>query len=88
MGVIPYSPLAGGWLSGRYRKDTDAQGPSSAARPRARFDMSDPANQRKLEAADALAKLADDAGITLIEPCARVRPAPPRGHRPAHHGPP
>ena len=29
--------------------------------------MSIPANQRKLEAADALAKLADEAGITLIE---------------------
>jgi aryl-alcohol dehydrogenase-like predicted oxidoreductase len=67
IGVIPYSPLAGGWLSGRYRKDTAAQGPTSAARPQARFDMSDPANQRKLEAADALAQLADEAGITLIE---------------------
>ena len=67
MGVIPYSPLAGGWLSGRYRKDTDAQGPSSAARPPARFDMSDQANQRKLDAADALAQLAEEAGITLIE---------------------
>ena len=33
MGVIPYSPLAGGWLSGRYRKDTETQGPTSAARP-------------------------------------------------------
>ncbi|MGO9955722.1 MAG: aldo/keto reductase [Solirubrobacteraceae bacterium] len=67
MGVIPYSPLAGGWLSGRYRKDTDAQGPNSAARPHARFDLSDPANQRKLDAADALAQLAAQAGITLIE---------------------
>jgi aryl-alcohol dehydrogenase-like predicted oxidoreductase len=29
--------------------------------------MSLPGNQRKLEATDALAKLADEAGITLIE---------------------
>ena len=29
--------------------------------------MSDPANQRKLDAADALARLAEQAGITLIE---------------------
>ena len=29
--------------------------------------MSLPGNQRKLEAADALAKLAEEAGITLIE---------------------
>src|SRR5437764_7189957 len=47
MGVIAYSPLAGGWLSGRYRTDVDVQGPTSSARPPARFDMSDPANQRK-----------------------------------------
>jgi aryl-alcohol dehydrogenase-like predicted oxidoreductase len=32
-----------------------------------RFDMSLQENQRKLDAADALAKLADDAGITLVE---------------------
>ena len=45
-GVSPYSPLASGWLSGRYRKDSNVQGPNSAARPQARFDMGDPANQR------------------------------------------
>jgi aryl-alcohol dehydrogenase-like predicted oxidoreductase len=67
LGVIPYSPLAGGWLSGRYRKDTETRGPTSAARPANRFDMSEPANQRKLDAADALAQLAEQAGITLIE---------------------
>lgn len=67
IGIIPYSPLAGGWLSGRYRKSTDSEGPHSAARPQNRFDMSDPANQRKLDAADQLAQLADEAGITLIE---------------------
>ena len=32
-----------------------------------RYDLSIPANQRKLDAADALGKLADEAGITLIE---------------------
>jgi aryl-alcohol dehydrogenase-like predicted oxidoreductase len=69
MGVLSYSPLAGGWLSGRYRKDTDTTGPASAARKRLanRFDLSLPENQRKLDAADALAKLADEAGISLIE---------------------
>ena len=34
MGVIPYSPLAGGWLSGRYRKDAEVTGPAAAARRR------------------------------------------------------
>jgi aryl-alcohol dehydrogenase-like predicted oxidoreductase len=69
MGVLSYSPLAGGWLSGRYRKDTDTTGPASAARKRLvnQFDLSLPENQRKLDAADALAKLADEAGISLIE---------------------
>ena len=67
IGVIPYSPLAGGWLSGRYRKNSEVQGPASSARPAGRFDMSDPANQRKLDAAEHLAQLADNAGITLIQ---------------------
>jgi aryl-alcohol dehydrogenase-like predicted oxidoreductase len=68
MGVLSYSPLAGGWLSGRYRQDA-AQGPASVARQRLanRFDLDLPENQRKLEAAGQLAQLADDAGISLIE---------------------
>jgi aryl-alcohol dehydrogenase-like predicted oxidoreductase len=68
MGVLSYSPLAGGWLSGRYRQDT-TQGPASAARQRLanRFDPGLPDNQRKLEAAAQLAQLAGDAGISLIE---------------------
>jgi aryl-alcohol dehydrogenase-like predicted oxidoreductase len=70
MGVISWSPLAGGWLSGRYRTDADQRRtPFSAARRRLaeRFDLSLPANQRKLEAAEALAELAEEAGISLIE---------------------
>jgi aryl-alcohol dehydrogenase-like predicted oxidoreductase len=66
MGVLPYSPLSGGWLSGRYRKDPEAA-PASGARPGARFDLSTVGNQRKLDAADELAKLADEAGLTLIQ---------------------
>ena len=34
MGVLAYSPLAGGWLSGRYRKGLQASGPGSRARAR------------------------------------------------------
>jgi aryl-alcohol dehydrogenase-like predicted oxidoreductase len=69
MGVIPYSPLAGGWLSGRYRTDAEVTGPMSPARQRLanRYDMSLPANQRKLDAAEQLAQLADKAGISLVE---------------------
>ncbi|SEO40516.1 aldo/keto reductase [Trujillonella endophytica] len=66
MGTLTYSPLAGGWLSGRWRKDA-AGTPTSAARPSARFDMSSPANQRKLDAVEELAVLAEQAGMSLIE---------------------
>jgi aryl-alcohol dehydrogenase-like predicted oxidoreductase len=66
MGTLTYSPLAGGWLSGRWRKDA-AGTPTSAARPSARFDMSSPANQRKLDIVEELAQLAEQTGITLIE---------------------
>jgi aryl-alcohol dehydrogenase-like predicted oxidoreductase len=67
MGVIPWSPLAGGWLSGRWRKGADPPQSTRAERMPARYDLSNPANQRKLEAADALGRLADDAGLTLIQ---------------------
>jgi aryl-alcohol dehydrogenase-like predicted oxidoreductase len=67
IGVIPWSPLAGGWLSGRYRKGTEAPKSNRAGLMPHRFDMSLPENQRKLEAADALGALADEAGMTLIE---------------------
>jgi aryl-alcohol dehydrogenase-like predicted oxidoreductase len=67
MGVIPWSPLAGGWLSGRYRKDGDLPESRRAQMIPRRYDMSLPENQRKLDAADALARLADEAGMTLIE---------------------
>src|SRR5690349_10546660 len=66
MGTLTYSPLAGGWLSGRWRKDS-AGAPTSSARPPARFDMSTPANQRKLEIVEELALLAEQSGMTLIE---------------------
>ena len=66
MGILTYSPLSGGWLSGSWTADSS---PTSPARQRlvARFDMSLPENQRKLEAVEALAKVADDAGLSMIE---------------------
>jgi aryl-alcohol dehydrogenase-like predicted oxidoreductase len=69
MGVIPWSPLAGGWLSGRYRLGADApqHGSRRTQMMPDRFDLSRPENQRKLEAADALAQLAEQSGMTLIE---------------------
>ena len=69
MGVIPWSPLSGGWLSGKWRKNADSLEPMSQARKRLtdRYDLSMPVNQRKLDAADHLAQLSEDAGMSLIE---------------------
>jgi aryl-alcohol dehydrogenase-like predicted oxidoreductase len=67
IGVLPWSPLAGGWLSGKYRKDGELPESRRARMIPSRYDMSIPGNQRKLDAADALGKLADEAGMTLIE---------------------
>jgi aryl-alcohol dehydrogenase-like predicted oxidoreductase len=67
MAVISYSPLAGGWLSGRWRKDAGQQSSSRASRLPERFDLSQPPNQRKLDAVEQLARLAEEAGITLIQ---------------------
>ena len=67
MGVIPWSPLGGGWLSGRWRKDADDLTSRRSAMVPDRYDLSLPGNQRKLEAADALGRFADEAGMSLIE---------------------
>lgn len=51
---MTYSPLTGGWLSGKYRKGHEVSGPGSAARTRrlpARYDASDPSNAARLAAA-------------------------------------
>jgi aryl-alcohol dehydrogenase-like predicted oxidoreductase len=67
MGVLSYSPLTGGWLSGRWRKDTGQQSSSRAGRLPERFDLSQPLNQRKLDAVEELAQLAEQTGITLVQ---------------------
>ena len=89
MGILTYSPLAGGWLSGSWSADSS---PTSPARQRlaARFDMSLPENQLKLQAVEQLAKVADDAGLTMIELAIAFVVNHPGGHqrdhRPAHDG--
>jgi aryl-alcohol dehydrogenase-like predicted oxidoreductase len=67
MGVLSYSPLAGGWLSGRWRAGAGQQSSTRAERIPDRFDLSTPANQRKLDAVEQLALLAEQTGITLIQ---------------------
>ena len=66
MGILTYSPLSGGWLSGNWTAESS---PASPARQRlaARFDMSLPENRRKLEAVDQLQQVAEEAGLSMIE---------------------
>ena len=66
MGVIPWSPLNGGWLTGRYRHGAGPRGEGRAARLPERFDPSLPANRRKLDLVDELSKVAADAGCSLL----------------------
>ena len=65
MGVIPWSPLAGGWLSGKWRRGGETLTSRRAERLPGRYDLSLPENQRKLEAAYALGDLSEEIGIPL-----------------------
>jgi aryl-alcohol dehydrogenase-like predicted oxidoreductase len=66
MGVIAWSPLGGGWLTGRIRRDTGVDMSSGRAqRLPQRFDPALPGNQAKLAAVEELVKIAADAGCSL-----------------------
>jgi aryl-alcohol dehydrogenase-like predicted oxidoreductase len=73
MGAVTYSPLAGGWLSGRYRKGAGSPDSARAELMPERFQMKTrhdaelPRNREKLQAAEDLAVLAEEAGISLVE---------------------
>ncbi len=66
VGVLAFGPLAGGWLSGRYRngQTVATSGPRSH---RPQMDANAPGNAAKLAAADALGALADDSDLTLVQ---------------------
>src|SRR5256885_3165306 len=65
MGVIPWSPLAGGWLTGKYRRGEAAPTTGRARRIPERLDYDLPENQRKLDLVEELLKVAADAGVSL-----------------------
>ncbi len=66
IGVIVWSPLAGGWLTGAWRSGAGTPASTRAGRLPQRYDLSLPHNQRKLAATDALASLADELGMSLV----------------------
>jgi aryl-alcohol dehydrogenase-like predicted oxidoreductase len=65
LAVIPWSPLAGGWLSGAFRRGAEVRS-SRASRIPARYDLSLPANQVKLDTVERLVQIAEGAGLSLI----------------------
>lgn len=66
LGVLAWSPLASGWLSGAIRAGREITTNRSGFMPH-RFDLDVPANRAKLEAVEQLAKVADRAGLTMIQ---------------------
>lgn len=66
LGVLAWSPLASGWLSGAVREGTQITTSRSTLMP-ARFDLSVPGNRARLDAVEQLANVADEAGLTLVQ---------------------
>ncbi len=66
LGVLVWSPLASGWLSGAIREGRDIT-TSRSTFMQQRFDIAIPANRAKLDAVEQLAGLADEAGLTMIQ---------------------
>jgi aryl-alcohol dehydrogenase-like predicted oxidoreductase len=68
MGVLVWSPLAAGWLSGRVRRDAPLaetqHRPSIQAQV---FDSEHPEHQRKLDAVEQLGALAAETGQSLAQ---------------------
>ncbi|MGW7281151.1 aldo/keto reductase [Streptomyces sp. NPDC054844] len=66
LGVLVWSPLASGWLSGAVRAGREIATHRSAFMPQ-RFDTSLPANRARLDAVERLATVADEAGLTMVQ---------------------
>ncbi|MGH3435710.1 MAG: aldo/keto reductase [Sciscionella sp.] len=66
LGVLVWSPLASGWLSGAIRAGQEIGTGRAASMPQ-RFDTTIPSNQARLDAVEQLAKVADQADLTMIQ---------------------
>ncbi|MEV4094520.1 aldo/keto reductase [Streptosporangium saharense] len=66
LGVLVWSPLASGWLSGAIREGREITTNRSTFMPQ-RFDTAVPANRARLDAVERLARVADEAGLTMIQ---------------------
>lgn len=66
LGVLVWSPLASGWLSGAIREGKEMTTSRATLMPQ-RFDLAIPSNRARLDAVEQLAKVADEAGLTMIQ---------------------
>ncbi|MGC5013431.1 aldo/keto reductase [Streptosporangium sp. DT93] len=68
LGVMVWSPLNGGWLTGKYRRDAPMPADSRASRDGDHFDFkAEEIRSRKLDVVEGLVALADEAGISMIQ---------------------
>jgi aryl-alcohol dehydrogenase-like predicted oxidoreductase len=63
VGVLPWSPLSGGFLSGKYRRDD----PNPEGARRTAFDFPPIDEARAFDAVDALARIAKLKGVTVAQ---------------------
>ncbi len=66
LGVLVWSPLASGWLSGAVREGKEISTHRSTVRPE-RFDLTIPSNRARLDAVERLAIVADEIGLTMVQ---------------------
>ena len=66
MGVLVWSPLAQGWLSGKYRRGATAAGVHRANLQPQLFDSSRPDTERKYDVVEQLVKVAEQADTSLM----------------------
>jgi aryl-alcohol dehydrogenase-like predicted oxidoreductase len=63
IGVLPWSPLSGGFLSGKYRRDN----PNPAGARRSGFQFPPIDEERGFDAVEALARIANEKNVTVAQ---------------------
>jgi aryl-alcohol dehydrogenase-like predicted oxidoreductase len=70
IGILPWSPLAGGWLTGKYRRDEVPTGPSRLGEePERGMEAYTPRNaqERTWRIVDAVRQVAEDRGVSMAQ---------------------
>ena len=83
LGLLPWSPLAGGWLTGKYQRDATPTGDSRLGEnPERGMEAWAPRNaeERTWDVVDAVAEVADERGVTLGAGRAGLARGPARCH--------